>query len=132
MKLTQKKDILSVLSKRKIFGNRKEFHEFIDTFRNLAPEVDIVSKWDIDRFIKQFDVKKQYAYLEQNHYHGAYELHLGDIQYALSEGLQLFTWNYIKNLTDDDMGNILVDPAIEEQLGQDYNTVVRKALFRHI
>lgn len=54
----------------------------------------------------------------------------GAIDYALREGYQLFTWKYTKEIKDEDMYYVRIDPYIEEHL-QSYSQTVKKSLFRH-
>lgn len=73
---------------------------------------------------EQFDPNK-YHFVEYNG-----KPRQGSVEYALSEGYQLFTWKYIKSVTDEDMFYVRRDPYIEEHL-QSYGQVFKKSLFRH-
>lgn len=114
------KDIL--LKSRTIFNNYEEFKEWLK-----ETGFDDDSEWWQEYYgftEEQFDPNK-YHFVEYNGKPGQ-----GDIEYALSEGYQLFTWKYIKSVTDEDMFYVRIDPFIEEHL-QSYGQVVKKSLFRH-
>ena len=111
-----------LLSNRVIFDSYDEMQEWLK-----ETGFEDASKWTPEYygFTKEEFDKNKYRFVEYNGKPG-----WGHIEYALSEGYQLFTWKYIKSVTDEDMYYVRIDPYIEEHL-QSYGKVVKKSLFRH-
>lgn len=123
MSVTNKHNRDILLKSRVIFDNFEEFTEWLNE-TGFGDD----SKWSPEYYgftKEKSNLDSKYRFVEYNGKPG-----WGDIEYALSEGYQLFTWKYIKSVTDEDMFYVRRDPYIEEHL-QSYGQVVKKSLFRH-
>ena len=119
LSVTDEKDKKRLLKQRLIFADVEEFKEWREEIGEFS--------WS-DEYYKirpeDFDIEKYYLIDWDGHPTS------GAIDYALREGYQLFTWKYTKEIKDEDMYYVRIDPYIEEHL-QSYSQTVKKSLFRH-
>lgn len=119
LSVTDEKDKKRLLKQRLIFANVEEFKEWREEIGEFS--------WSDEYYkIRSEDFDKEKYYLIDGDGHPT----SGAIDYALKEGYQLFTWKYTKEIKDEDMYYVRIDPYIEEHL-QSYSQTVKKSLFRH-
>lgn len=119
LSVTNEKDKQRLLKQRIIFKNIEEFKEWREEIGKFS--------WSDEYYkIRPKDFSKEKYYFIDWDSHPT----SGTIDYALREGYQLFTWKYTKEIKDQDMYYVRIDPYIEEHL-QNYSQTVKKSLFRH-